>query len=485
MWRVTRARFALRLVGGAAAACLAGLVLSVMVVRPLAAGPHDPRTSCLTHLERLATALRLYMQDWEDTLPSSILAGPDRAWYDRVWDADRFTSFASQRSLPPSPGGSVLESWPMVLAPYLSDQSTIWCPSDPATGDNPYALVSYYWKAAVDYAWFAGLDREGCFEFQSHQIILYERAGWHWGGAEKGLVDGVRINCVFLDGRAASVEIRDSGYAAAESPAAPVPTSGVGEPAWFNYSFGASEPQFSRGGDWDPSIWGDNLAVVEQPVGEPRKRALDQCQSNLRKLAMAVQRYQCDWDGWLPSSCLYGGSETWNADDFVRFAGERGILPPREPVRASWPELLYWYLPQNDAIWCPSDPDQSSDPASPVSYYWKAAADRAWYGGFRKMGDFSWPDQQIILYEHNDWHWGRHNQGLADGVRVNCAFLDGHVAAKEIRNSGYTHRENPPWPLPVSGIGEPAWYNYSLGAETPQFDTGANWNPMLWCDNLR
>jgi prepilin-type processing-associated H-X9-DG protein len=376
-------------------------------------------------------------------------------------------------------------------------EASLWCPSDRGISSNPTAVVSYYWKAAVDAAWYGGPDgtgpvcrREGDFSFPAEQIVLYERTGWHWGGRNKGLTDGVVINCAFMDGRVAAVEIRESGYTRREDPAEPLPGSGMGEPAWFNYSFGADNPQFSAGPNWDPHVWGDNLREVDWPVGEPPKDTAPSCQQNLKALVLALQMYAGDYDSALPSSYLYSRTATWDPDSFVRFAGVRGTLPPRNQSQLTWPMVLYDYVRDTSIIWCPRDRSESGDPAAVVSYYWKAAVDAAWYGGpdgtgpvCRKEGDFCFPAEQIVLYERIGWHWGR-SKGLTDGVVVNCAFMDGHVAAKTIRDSGYTVHEMPALPLPASGIGEPAWFNYSYGAAVPDYSKGAHWDPHVWGDSL-
>ena len=237
------------------------------------------------------------------------------------------------------------------------------------------------------------------------------------------------------------------------------------------------------------------MVVVSLPLfrgvdeGSGRKAV---CQSNLKWLAMSLVMYWEDYDTTLPSSFLYGRSKTWNEKDFTRFAKERGTLPAASRARAySWPMLFYFYMKNKDIIWCPSDPGRSDDPSARVSYYWKAAVDAAWYGGpkgtgpkCQKEGDFDFPADQIIFYEHNGWHWGDAAKGLVDGVTINCAFLDGHVQVKRIRESGYTAAENPPEPLPKSGVGEPAWFNYKFGSRAPQFSKDQNWNPKVWGDNL-
>ena len=74
----------------------------------------------------------------------------------------------------------------------------------------------------MDRASFVGA-REFDFWYPSAQMVLYERAGWHGNAKNKGLVNGVSINCLYLDGHSAMFKIRDSGYAKKEIPAGPLP----------------------------------------------------------------------------------------------------------------------------------------------------------------------------------------------------------------------------------------------------------------------
>lgn len=215
------------------------------------------------------------------------------------------------------------------------------------------------------------------------------------------------------------------------------------------------------------------------------------CQTNLKELGIAVQLYAGDYNGVLPSSFLYGGSKTWNSSDFVHFAKERGVLPPVSNATAqTWPMLLYPQMKTRDIIWCPSDPNRKEDPSATVSYYWKAAVDRAWYGDdnfkAQKESDYAFSADQIIMYEHSGWHWGDVTKGLVDGVVHNCVFMDGHVQAKKIMNSGYTSAENPPEPLPRSGVGEPAWFNCNLkkNPKADKTEKAAHWDPREWADIL-
>ncbi len=465
------------------------LVVGILVHPILARSRANPRCTCQSNLKQLCKALSVYVNDYDATLPSSILYGNSK-----TWDPEDFVRFAKEQGSLSPPRGAHRQSWPMVLSSYLSDYRCLWCPSDRSRSSSPAARISYYWKAAVDRAWYGDpsvgrFQRDGAFVFPGDQIVFYERNGWHRRRSSRGLADGAVINCAFLDGHVGSLQVRDSGYTRREKPAEPLPASGVGEPAWFNYSIGDDDPRFHRGQNWNPTLWADRMRELPSKCDDPAAT----CQDNLRRLATVVLIYANDWDEAMPSSYLYGRSDTWNTDDFVRFACERGKFPPPEGgAQLSWPMVFYFHLGRSDrALWCPSDAGRSRDPSARVSYYWKAAVDAAWYGGpdgagpeARYLNDYMFPADQVVFYERNGWHKGR-GRGLADGAIINCAFMDGHVSSKMIQDSGYCRGERPAGPLPSSGVGEPAWFNYSFGAETPERNKGGNWDPTIWGDALR
>ena len=253
------------------------------------------------------------------------------------------------------------------------------------------------------------------------------------------------------------------------------------------------------------------LAAILFPVFARAREAArkSSCQSNLKELALSVNMYHNDYDAMLPSSVLYQASgatnpPVWNDSVCALWAKIRGILPPPAnpaPTQPfSWPMVLYPYMKNKDIIWCPSDPTAGSNNAGDsVSYYWKAAVDCAWFGGpgssppgpiCRKEGDFDFPADQVIFWEHNGWHWGDTAKGASEGVTMNMAFIDGHVAAKRIKMSGQGGNPPPNPPSPVSSAGEPAWFNYAFGANsnttpnTPNWYLGQYYNPQLWGDNM-
>lgn len=244
------------------------------------------------------------------------------------------------------------------------------------------------------------------------------------------------------------------------------------------------------------------LAAILFPVFARAREAArkSSCQSNMKELGLAVQLYHGDYDAMLPSSALrtIPASTAFNQTQFEEFASKRGEVPPQPNTTTAptWPMLLYPQMKSKDIIWCPSDPNKNETVGGTVSYFWKASVDYAWFGGpkanpvCRKEGDYDFPSDQIIFYEHNGWHWGDTSKGLANTVTINCTFMDGHVQAKRIRDSVNLANVAP---SPFSIGGEPQWYNYNYLTAPP--DPGAYpynasapndvaWNPQRGGDKL-
>lgn len=230
------------------------------------------------------------------------------------------------------------------------------------------------------------------------------------------------------------------------------------------------------------------VPVVRHANRAVQDRARSQCLNNLKSLGTAIKMYSGDHNGLLPSSFLCSHSEKWKDDDFCRFAGgEFGTIPPK-PGTATYPALLHsYYAGDIENVCCcpcyrspPHNTDATDQDDTLVSYFWKAAVDRAWYAGAKRTDDYPFPGQQIVLYERRSWHGGDMFKGLNDGNKINCLYIDGHTATAVIRSSGYHDEE---CSTPVT-IGEPAWFNYSVRTPHPQFNTGTNWDPEHWRDNL-
>lgn len=202
------------------------------------------------------------------------------------------------------------------------------------------------------------------------------------------------------------------------------------------------------------------LAAILFPVFARAREAARRasCVNNLKDIALALIMYRTDADGMLPSSVLITGGTSWNQGAFDNFARRRGELPPLANTIRSWPVVLYPYIKNVDIIWCPSD-SPKLEANEHVSYWYKAAADRAWFGDgtftARKEGDFEYPSNQMIFYERAGWHWADAAKGFDNGVSLNAAFFDGSVRTiRIVGGSGQAARNSP------SATGAPQYFNY-------------------------
>lgn len=211
------------------------------------------------------------------------------------------------------------------------------------------------------------------------------------------------------------------------------------------------------------------LAAILFPVFARAREAAKKstCQSNLKEISTAFIMYKDDYDGVMLSS--------WRS-------ASPGVAPVQgDPVAftsttAGWPALLKVHMKSTDIMWCPSD---SADPATSttVSYWMKAAIDMIW-GTCRKESDYEFPDTQVIFYEHAGWHWGDAAKKLSDGVNLNFAFFDGHVATRRLQKATANNDS------PV-GAGEPAYYNLDNNTPTPTLVGPGNFcNPTQYSDKL-
>jgi hypothetical protein len=210
----------------------------------------------------------------------------------------------------------------------------------------------------------------------------------------------------------------------------------------------------------------------------------------------------------LPSSAI-NGVKQWNPNTYKQFATKLGVFPPQQSTNNyTWPMILYPYMKNKDIIWCPNEfrrkrsifgiqledriLPRPTDPNAVVSYWYKAAIDAAWFGGpsgkgpeCRKEGDFAFPADQIVFYEHAGWHWGDVAKGLSNGVTINCTYMDGHVQSKRIENS-----TNAPGQSDPLAPGEPGWFNCDYTNKTRQIGRAygpldeLSWNPKKSGDNL-
>ncbi|OFX14292.1 MAG: hypothetical protein A2Z18_10880 [Armatimonadetes bacterium RBG_16_58_9] len=207
------------------------------------------------------------------------------------------------------------------------------------------------------------------------------------------------------------------------------------------------------------------LAVVLSPVAVLRHRGQarwDTCQRNMWYCAKALYIYaENDYDDCLPSSACVTGSKKWNRKDFLTCATQIGEPPPIPGARPkTWPQILYSHMMNKDVMFCPEDPVGRNAPDAQVSYWWKVAVDKAWYGQgcskqYRKENDYAYNADCIILYEHMGWHFGQ-TDGLKNGAQINCVFLDSHVKTHTIANA----TSGDPVNCAANADGEPMYFNF-------------------------
>lgn len=183
------------------------------------------------------------------------------------------------------------------------------------------------------------------------------------------------------------------------------------------------------------------------------------CTNNIKEMAVALQLYWNDYNGKLPSSMLVNHSKKWNKADFLQFGTRVGQLPPNDAPKTC-DELLYKYIKEEDRLFCPSDPNKDeSDPNRYASYWWKLAADKAWYGvgckkRYQNEKDYAYNADQIILFERTNFHDDT-TVGLRNDTQINVTFIDSHVKSITIHNA----TSGDPINCAANADGEPMYYN--------------------------
>lgn len=215
------------------------------------------------------------------------------------------------------------------------------------------------------------------------------------------------------------------------------------------------------------------------------------CQNNLKELAVALQVYWNDYDNNLPSSFLRNRSKQWNSRNFLRFGTKLGEFPPKGR-KETYVQVLYDHMHSKDIMWCPSDENKDNPgPNSNVSYYWKTAIDKAWYGdgckkACRNEAEFIYNADQVVLYERSGFHSGE--DGIKNGTQINVAFMDSHVKTINVRNATSGHKKN----CAANSNGEPMYFNCEIIEHGGNYETktlpdgvpAKYVDPQRYCDKL-
>lgn len=222
------------------------------------------------------------------------------------------------------------------------------------------------------------------------------------------------------------------------------------------------------------------LAAILFPVFARAREAARKstCQNNMKECAIALHTYWNDFDSTLPSSMnVPGSTATWSGGNFDIFSTRIGVVPipatATAQVPCTWCMMLYNSMKSKDIMFCPSDSRNGDHTAEnvgtapnqfskPISYYWKCAIDKAWFGPIspdngkcQKEGDFGYNADQIVFYEAAGYHGGK-SQGFGNDVQINVAFLDTHVRNVTLVNScaSGTYQSDAKY------AGEPCFFNF-------------------------
>ena len=188
----------------------------------------ERKAACMSNLKEMAVALQIYWNDYDATLPSSAVVSRSPRW-----KKTDFTLFATKVGALPARGKK--QTLMQVLYESMKSKDTMFCPSDPVDRKNPASQGSYWWKCAIDKAWYGVGCAKPCmkevdFAYNADQVAFYEHNGWHFGQTN-GLRNGTQINVAYLDTHVRTVRLRNATSGKPVNCAA----NTNGEPMYFNF----------------------------------------------------------------------------------------------------------------------------------------------------------------------------------------------------------------------------------------------------------
>ena len=211
-------------------AVIVGVMAAVLLPALADSRRNSDESICQSNLHELGIALITYIGDYDSVFPSSKLVS-----HSKKWNKADFLIFATGVGKLPAASAQP-HTYLQVIYDYLKNKDIVFCPSDPSNHAAPGAKASYWWKTAMDKAWYG----EGCkpcrkeldFGYTSDMVLLYEHEGWHSGGTG-GLKNGTLINVAFMDCHVKMITLRNATSGDPKNCAA----NSDGEPMYYNCNF--------------------------------------------------------------------------------------------------------------------------------------------------------------------------------------------------------------------------------------------------------
>ena len=224
------------------------------------------RSTCQSNLKQCAQALKMYCDDFDGTMPSSVIANGGTA----ASPPPQYTTFGctlcagGQNAFPSTVRLTVWE----MLYDNMRNKDIMWCPSDSQDHLVANAQTSYFYKYANDFAWNYTANpkkKMSDYGYESDQIAFYEWKGWHYED-QGGLKAGSECNASFIDTHVEKITIPSSGRTTAMTGRADA--TSPNEPFFYNCYVQPSGAEViatgsittnASGQGWDPSCNYDKL----------------------------------------------------------------------------------------------------------------------------------------------------------------------------------------------------------------------------------
>lgn len=206
------------------------------------------------------------------------------------------------------------------------------------------------------------------------------------------------------------------------------------------------------------------------------------CAERLKQLGTALRMYADDNNNSLPCSDVRLGRANTGSDE--TFCTTIGVFPPTADMAAGQYTIatcISSYVTSRDVFFCPSDTTNTGEPTDRISYIYRRCVDLYASAKDASESSFEYPSSQMVFVDRRGFHSGESAKGWAQGVKLNCAFIDGHgqfSAAAGGASSGATDFTTPGWPM---------HYNYDARTKSIMEPRNALefCNPARYRDELR